>query len=114
MHTPPIEAHVGGALVLIVAIAVVNAPRRSACAYTPDFTNVTGVDAHFSLNTCVAISFNSYSIFDTDLIAGEEFRLTATWLRADPTCGYWAGSSTPGFTSAWKGKECGRHLPKFC
>ena len=31
------------------------------------------------------------------MIAGEEFRLTDTWLRAEPTCGYWAGSSTPDF-----------------
>jgi hypothetical protein len=100
MHTPPIEAHVGGACVLIVAIAVVHAPRSSACGYTPDFTRVTAGDAHFSLKTCggAITLFNSYSIFDTDLNAGIfEVLHTDTWLRADPTCGYWAASSTPDF-----------------
>ena len=57
-----------------------------AGSYTPDFTNVTGVDAHFSLKTCVAISYNSSFILATGLSAGAEVRHTDTWLRADRAC----------------------------
>src|SRR5215217_7142756 len=58
-----------------------------AGSYTEDFTRVTAGDAHFSLKTCVAISFNSTSILATGLSAGAEVRHTDTWLRAEPTCG---------------------------
>src|SRR5215212_3776447 len=85
-----------------------------AGSYTPDFTNGTGVDAHFSLKTCGGAIplFKSYTLLDTDLIAGDEFRLTVTWLRADPTWGYWAGSSTPDFTRVTAGDA--HFSPKTC
>jgi len=53
---------------------------------TPDFARVTAGDAHFSLKTCFATTFNSNSILDTGLIAGAEVRHTDTWLRAARTC----------------------------
>src|SRR5215213_4692841 len=74
-----------------------------AGSYTEDFTRVTAGDAHFSLKTCVAISFNSTTILATGLSAGAEVRHTDTWLRAEPTCGYWAGSSTPDLTRVTAG-----------
>jgi hypothetical protein len=83
-----------------------------AGSYTEDFTRVTAGDAHFSLKTCVAISFNSTSILATGLSAGAEVRHTDTWLRAEPTCGYWAGSSTPDLTRVTAGDA--HFSPKTC
>jgi hypothetical protein len=83
-----------------------------AGSYTPDFIRVTAGEAHVSLKTCGAIRFNSKKILATGLSAGAEVRVTETWLRAEPTCGYWAGSSTPDFTRVTAGDA--HFSPKTC